>query len=145
MRVMVIVKATQESEAGGLPSEELLADMGRFNEELAKAGVLLDAAGLHPSSEGTRVRFSGSERIVTEGPFGETKELIAGFWLWQVRSMEEAIEWAKRCPNPFPGQEAEIEIRPLFEAEELAASDPSGKLREKDEEVRRRIASRRAA
>src|SRR5262245_12954472 len=112
MRVLVIVKASADSEAGVMPSQKLLAEMGKFNEELVKAGVLLAAEGLHPSSKGARVRFSGEKRIVMDGPFAETKELIAGFWLWQVRSMEEAIEWVKRCPNPHPG-ESEIEIRPV--------------------------------
>ena len=118
MRVMVMVKATQDSEAGVMPDPKLLADMGRFNEELVKAGVILAGEGLKPSSSGARVRFSGSTRSVTDGPFAETKELIAGFWLWQVRSMDEAIEWARRCPNPHPG-ECEIEIRPVFEAEDF--------------------------
>src|SRR5215475_13139824 len=108
MRVMVIVKASMDSEAGVMPSQELLAEMGRYNEELVKAGILLAAEGLHPSSKGVRVRFSGSGRAVTDGPFAETKELLAGFWLWKVKSMDEAIEWLKRCPNPMPGTEAEI-------------------------------------
>ena len=115
MRVMVIVKASKESEAGVMPSQQLLSDMGKFNEELVKAGILLDAAGLKATSKGKRVRFSGSKRTVIDGPFTETKELIAGFWLWQVRSMEEAIEWVKRCPNPH-NEDGDIEIRPLFEA-----------------------------
>ena len=115
MRFMIIVKATKDSEAGIMPSERLLADMGKFNEELAKAGVLLAGEGLHPSSKGARVRFSGSKRTVIDGPFAETKELIAGFWLIQVKSREEAIEWVKRCPNPMPGP-SEIEIRPVVEA-----------------------------
>jgi hypothetical protein len=119
MRFMVIVKATKESEAGGLPDPQLMAEMGKFNEELMKAGVLLAAEGLQPSSKGARVRFSGSERTVIDGPFAETKELIAGFWLWQVRSKEEAIEWVKRCPCPFYG-ESEIEIRQVFAAEDFA-------------------------
>jgi hypothetical protein len=115
MRCMVMVKATPESEAGALPSAALLAEMGAFNEALVKAGVLLAAEGLHPSSRGVRVRFSGRQRTVVDGPFAETKELVAGFWLWQVRSLDEAIEWVKRCPNPMPG-DSEIEIRPVFEA-----------------------------
>lgn len=115
MRVMVIVKATKDSEASLMPGPELLADMGKFNEELIKAGVMLDGAGLKASSHGARVRFSGSKRTVIDGPFTESKELIAGYWLWQVRSLEEAIEWLKRCPNPHPGHEPEVEIRPLFE------------------------------
>jgi hypothetical protein len=119
MRFMVIVKATAESEAGGLPDPQLMADMGKFNEELVKAGVLLAAEGLHASSKGARVQFSGAKRTVIDGPFAETKELIAGFWLWQVKSKEEAIEWVKRCPNPFSG-DSEIEIRQVFEAEDFA-------------------------
>ena len=118
MRVMVMVKATQDSEAGVMPDPKLLTDMGRFNEELVKAGVILAGEGLKPSSSGARVRFSGSTRAVIDGPFTETKELVAGFWLWQVRSMDEAIEWARRCPNPHP-TECEIEIRPVFEAEDF--------------------------
>lgn len=118
MRVMVMVKATQESEAGVLPDEKLLTEMGKFNEELVKAGVLLAAEGLRPSSKGARVRFSGSKRTVIDGPFAETKELVAGFWLWQVRSMDEAIEWVKRCPNPMR-EDSDIEIRPVFEAEDF--------------------------
>jgi hypothetical protein len=119
MRVMVIVKASKDSEAGKMPDRQLLADMGKFNEELVKAGVMLAGEGLHPSSKGKRVHFSGSKRTVIDGPFTETKELIAGFWLWQVRSMEEALEWAKRCPSPHPGQESELEVRPVFEAEDF--------------------------
>lgn len=118
MRVMVIVKANKDSEAGVMPSQKLLADMGKFNEELVKAGVLLAADGLQASSKGKRVRFSGEKRTVIDGPFAETKELIAGYWLWQVRSMDEAIEWVKRCPNPHEG-ESEIEIRQVFEAEDF--------------------------
>jgi hypothetical protein len=118
MRFMVIVKATQESEAGGLPDEKLLADMMKFNEELVKAGVMLAGEGLHPSSKGARVKFSGKNRTVIDGPFAETKELIAGFWMWQVKSKEEAIEWVKRCPNPF-SVDSEIEIRQVFESPEL--------------------------
>ena len=121
MRFMVIVKASKDSEAGKLPSQELLAEMGKFNEELAKAGVMLAGEGLQASSKGARVKFSGDKRIVTDGPFAETKELIAGFWIWNVKSKEEAIEWVKRCPNPMPGQEAEIEIRQVFEPEDFAA------------------------
>lgn len=120
MRFMVIVKATKDSEAGVMPSEQLLTEMGRYNEELVKAGIMLAGEGLHPSSRGARVRFSGSKRTVIDGPFAETKELIAGFWLWQVKSLEEAIEWVKRCPNPMPG-ESEIEIRQIFEAEDFGA------------------------
>ncbi len=118
-RFMVIVKASKSSEAGVLPDEKLLAEMGRFNEELAKAGVLLAGEGLHPSSKGARVRFSGDRRTVIDGPFAETKELAAGFWIWRCKSLQEAIEWVKRCPNPMPGHEAEIEIRQVFEAEDF--------------------------
>jgi hypothetical protein len=134
MRFMVIVKATKESEAGVLPSEQLLADMGKFNEELAKAGVLLAGEGLHPSSKGARVKFSGKKRTVVDGPFAETKELVAGFWLLQVRSKEEAIEWIKRAPNPHEG-ESEIEIRQVFEAEDFGA-EFTPELREQEERIR---------
>ena len=120
MRFMVMVKANQDSEAGVMPSETLLAEMGKFNEELVKAGVLLAAEGLQPTSKGARVKFSGSKRSVIDGPFAESKELIAGFWLWQVKSMEEAVEWVKRCPNPMES-DSEIEIRPLFEAADFGA------------------------
>ena len=119
MRFMIIVKADKDSEAGVMPDEKLLAEMGRFNEELVKAGVMLAGEGLHPSSKGARVRFSGSKRTVIDGPFAETKELIAGFWLIQVKSKEEAIEWVKKIPNPMPGTESEVEIRQVFEAEEF--------------------------
>jgi hypothetical protein len=115
MRFMILVKATKDSEAGVMPSAELLSEMGKFNEELAKAGIMLAGDGLHPSSKGARVRFSGPNRTVVDGPFAETKELIAGYWMWQVKSKEEAIEWVKRCPNPMPG-ESEIEIRQVFAA-----------------------------
>ena len=118
MRVLVIVKATKDSEAGVMPDQKLLTDMGKFNEELVKAGVMLAGEGLHPSSRGKRVEFSGNKRTVVDGPFSETKELVAGFWIWQVSSMEEAVEWVKRCPNPHPG-ESTIEIRPVFEAEDF--------------------------
>ena len=119
MRVMVIVKASKSFEAGVMPSEKLLADMGRFNEELVKAGVMLAGEGLHPSGVGKRVRFAGGKKTVIDGPFAETKELIAGYWVWQVRSMDEALEWVRRCPDPMPGEESEIEIRPVFEAEDF--------------------------
>ena len=119
MRFMVIVKATKNSEAGALPTKELLAEMGAFNEELSKAGVMLAGEGLQPSSKGARVKFSGSKRTVVDGPFPETKELIAGFWMWKVKSKQEAIEWVKRCPHPMPGEDAEIEIRQVFEAEDF--------------------------
>src|SRR5437867_5095199 len=117
MRVIVLIKANKDTEAGVLPDEQLLTEMGKYNEELVKAGIMLAGEGLHPSSKGKRVKFSGGKRTVIDGPFTETKELIAGFWLWQVRSMEEAVEWVKRCPNPT-GEEAEIEIRQVFEAED---------------------------
>jgi hypothetical protein len=139
MRCMVIVKASKDSEAGVMPSTELLAEMGKFNEELAKAGVLLAGEGLQPSSKGKRVRISGSGRTVIDGPFTETKELIAGFWLWQVRSMEEAIEWAKRCPNPHPDQrECELEIRQVFEAEDFG-TNLTPELKEQEEHLRRQV------
>ena len=118
MRVMVMVKATEDSEAGVMPGDELLTEMGKFNEELTKAGVMLAGDGLHPSSKGARVRFSGTDRTVVDGPFAETKELVAGYWLWEVKSMDEAIEWAKRCPNPML-EDSDLEIRPLFEAEDF--------------------------
>lgn len=136
MRVMVMVKATQDSEAGAMPSEELLAAMGNFNEELVKAGVMLAGEGLHPSVKGKRVRFSGRQRAVIDGPFTETKELVAGFWLWQVKSMEEAIEWVKRCPNPMP-TESEIEIRPVFEADDFGA-EFTPELRAQEDRLRAR-------
>jgi hypothetical protein len=136
MRVMVIVKATRESEAGEMPSQELLAAMGNFNEELVKAGIMLAGEGLHPTSKAKRVRFAGSKRTVIDGPFAETKELVAGFWLWQVKSMEEAVEWVKRCPNPMP-TESEIEIRPVFEADDFGA-EFTPELREQEERQRAR-------
>ena len=140
MRVMVMVKATAGSEAGVLPSEQLLADMGRFNEELVKAGVMLAGEGLQPSSQGARVRFSGNQRVVIDGPFAETRELVAGFWLWQVRSLDEAIEWVRRCPNPMPG-DSEIEIRPVFEAEDFG-EEFTPELREQEARLRAEIAAR---
>jgi hypothetical protein len=120
MRFMVIVKATKNSEAGFMPNEQLLTEMGKYNEELAKAGIMLSGDGLQPSSKGARVRFSGKNRTVVDGPFAETKELVAGFWIWQCKSLQEAIEWVKRCPNPMPGEDSDIEIRQLFEAEDFA-------------------------
>lgn len=130
MRVMVIVKATADSEAGIMPPAELLTEMGRYNEELVKAGIMLAGDGLHPSSRGKRVRFSGKTRTVVDGPFAETKELIAGYWIWQVRSMDEAVEWVRRCPNPMPG-DSEIEIRKVFEAEDFGeAYTPEVKAQE---------------
>jgi hypothetical protein len=138
MRFMVIVKATKESEAGQLPDPQLLAEMGKFNEELVKAGVMLAGEGLQASSKGARVRFSGNERTVTDGPFAETKELIAGFWLWQVRSKEEAIEWVKRCPNPFH-TDSEIEIRQVFEVQDFAPV-MTDEIREREERLRAQLA-----
>ena len=140
MRVMVIVKASKDSEAGVMPSEELLTEMGKYNEELVKAGVMLAGEGLHPSSKGARVHFSGAQRTVVDGPFNETKELVAGFWLWQVRSMEEAIEWAKRCPNPHPG-ESELEIRQVFEAEDFGA-EFTPELQAQEERLRAQVAAK---
>src|SRR5467141_605767 len=141
MRVMVIIKATEESEAGVMPSQQLLTDMMKFSEELVKAGVMLSGDGLHPSSKGKRVRFSGDKRTVIDGPFAETKELIAGFWMWQVKSMDEAIEWVKRCPNPFKG-ESEIEIRQVFEAEDFGA-EFTPELREQEERLRAQVAAKK--
>ena len=134
MKVMVMVKATKDSEAGVMPSEQLLSDMGKYNEELVKAGIMLAGEGLHPSSKGVRVRFSGANRTAIDGPFAETKELIAGFWMWQVKSMEEAIAWAKRCPNPMPG-DSDLEIRPVFEADDFGEAF-TPELREQEERVR---------
>ena len=141
MRVMVIVKATKDSEAGVMPSQELLAAMGNFNEELVRAGIMLAGEGLHPSSKGKRVRFSGPQRTVIDGPFAETKELIAGFWLWQVKSMAEAVEWVRRCPNPH-AEECEIEIRPVFEAEDFGA-EFTPELREQEDRLRAEIAAKK--
>jgi hypothetical protein len=138
MRVMVIVKATKNSEAGIMPSEKLLAEMGKYNEELVKAGVMLAGEGLHPSSKGKRVAFSGGKKSVMDGPFAETKELIAGFWLWQVKSMEEALEWARRCPDPMPGEESVLEIRPVFEAEDFGA-EFTPELRAQEERLRAEV------
>ena len=140
MRFMVIIKADKNTEAGVMPSEQLLAEMGKYNEELVKAGVMLAGEGLHPSSKGARVKFSGNKRSVIDGPFAETKELIAGFWLWQVKSKEEAIEWVKRCPNPT-GAESEIEIRQVFEAEDFGA-EFTPELREQEERLRATIESK---
>ncbi len=142
MRFMVIVKASPESEAGKMPSEKLLAEMGKYNEELIKAGVLLAGEGLHPSSKGVRVQFSGSKRTVVDGPFAETKELIAGFWLFQVKSREEAIEWVRRCPNPMES-DSEIEIRQVFEAEDFGA-EFTPELREQEERMREKLARQQA-
>jgi hypothetical protein len=142
MRFMVLVKADKNSEAGVLPDEKLLSEMLKYNEELAKAGVLLAGEGLHPSSKGARVRFSGGKRTVIDGPFTETKELIAGFWLFQVKSKEEAIEWVKRAPNPFPGTESEIEIRQVFEADDFGPA-LTPELREQEERLRAQAAAKR--
>ena len=141
MRFMAIVKATRDSEAGVLPDQKLLADMGNFNEELFKAGVILAGEGLHPSSKGARVRFSGSKRSVVDGPFAETKELIAGYWLLQAKSLEEAIAWIKRAPNPSPGQESEVEIRQIFEAEDFGG-ELTPEVREQQERIRAGAANR---
>ncbi|MBN9162141.1 MAG: dehydrogenase [Myxococcales bacterium 68-20] len=138
MRVMVIVKATKDSEAGVMPSEKLLTEMGKFNEELVKAGVLLAGDGLHPSRRGKRVRFAGGKKTVIDGPFAETKELIAGYWIWQVKSMDEAVEWVRRCPDPMPDQESEIEIRPVFEAEDFGA-ELTPELRAQEERLRAEV------
>ena len=140
MRVMVMVKANEESEAGKMPPAKLFEDMGRFNEELVKAGIMLAGDGLHPSSKGKRVAFSGKKRTVIDGPFAETKELVAGFWIWQVRSMEEAVEWVKKCPNPME-EDSEIEIRPIFEADDFGeAFTPEARAR--DEALRAELAAR---
>ncbi|MBX3258811.1 MAG: YciI family protein [Labilithrix sp.] len=138
MRVMVIVKATKNSEAGIMPGEKLLAEMGKYNEELVKAGVMVAGEGLHPSVKGKRVVFSGGKRHVVDGPFIETKELVAGFWLWQVQSMEEAVAWASRCPDPMPGEDAELEIRPVFEAEDFGA-EFTPELRAQEDRLRAEI------
>jgi hypothetical protein len=134
MRFMILIKATKDTEAGVMPSEQLLTDMGKFNEELVKAGIMLAGEGLQPSSKGARVKFSGEKRIVTDGPFTETKELIAGFWLWRCKDKQEAIDWVKRCPNPMPSQESEIEIRQVFEAEDFGA-EFTPELREQEKRV----------
>jgi hypothetical protein len=141
MRFMIMVKATQDSEAGVMPSEKLLADMGKFNEELVKAGIMLAGEGLQPSSKGARVRFSGAKRTVIDGPFAETKELVAGFWIWNVKSKQEAIDWVKRCPNPMPG-DSEIEIRQVFEAEDFG-EEFTPELREQEERLRTQIAAKK--
>jgi hypothetical protein len=138
MRVMVMVKATKSSEAGAMPSEQLLAAMGKFNEELVNAGIMLAGEGLHPSAKGKRVLFSGTKRTVTDGPFAETKELVAGFWLWQVRSLDEAVEWVRRCPNPMM-EDSEIEIRPVFEAEDFGA-EFTPELRAQEDALRAKAA-----
>jgi hypothetical protein len=139
MRFMILIKADKNSEAGVMPSEQLLTDMGKFNEELVNAGIMLAGEGLHPSSKGARVRFSGNKRTVLDGPFAETKELVAGFWLWQVKSKEEAIEWVKRIPNPMPGTETEVEIRRVFEADDFGP-ELTPELRAQEENLRARAA-----
>ena len=142
MRFMIIVKATSDSEAGVMPKEPIIAAMAAYHEELAKAGVLLDASGLQPSSRGWRVKYSGEKRTVIEGPFAETKELIAGYWIWQVKSMDEAIEWVRRCPDPMPGEESEIEIRPVFEAEDFG-EEFTPELRAQEEHLRAKVERQR--
>jgi hypothetical protein len=143
MRVMVIVKATKNSENGIMPGEKLLADMGKYNEELVKAGIMLAGEGLHPSSKGKRIRFADGRRSVIDGPFSETKELVAGFWLWQVKSMDEALEWLRRCPDPMPGEESEIEVRPVFEAEDFG-KEFTPELRAQEERLRADIERQQA-
>ncbi len=140
MRVIVIVKANQDSESGVMPDERMLAEMGNYNEELVKAGIMLAGEGLHPSSKGKRVRFSGAKRTVIDGPFAETKELIAGYWLWQVKSMDEAVEWLKRCPNPH-NEESEVEIRQIFEADDFGA-EFTPELREQEQRLRDQMEAR---
>ncbi len=139
MRVMVVVKASQQSEAGAMPSPELLQAMGKFNEELVAAGVMQAGEGLKPSSEGVRVRFSGDERAIIDGPFTETRELIAGFWIWKVDSMQAAVDWLKRCPCPTEGEDAEVEIRPIFETEDFAEQDPTGEVRLAEQRMREEL------
>lgn len=144
MRVMVIVKATKNSEAGVMPDVKLLTDMGKYNEELVKAGIMLAGDGLHPSVRGKRVQFSGGKKTVVDGPFAETKELIAGFWIWQVKSMDEAVEWARRCPDPMPGEESVLELRPVFEAEDFGA-ELTPELRAQEEHLRAEVARQRGS
>jgi hypothetical protein len=141
MRVMVIVKASKGSEAGAMPDEKMLSEMGKYNEELVKAGIMLSGDGLHPSSKAKRVHFSGTKRSVIDGPFAETKELIAGFWMWQVKSMDEAVEWLKRCPNPH-NEESDVDIRPVFESEDFGA-EFTPELRERDQRLRDQIEAQR--
>ena len=143
MRVLVMIKATKNSEAGVMPSEKLLTEMGEFNEELVKAGIMLAGEGLHPSKKGKRVHFSGGKKTIIDGPFAETKELVAGFWIWQVRSIEEAVEWVRRCPDPMPGEESEIEIRPVFEAEDFG-KELTPELRAQEERLRADIERQRS-
>ena len=143
MRFMVMVRATRDSEAGVMPSEQMLAEMGRYNEELVKAGVMLAGEGLHPSSKGARVHFAGKDRRVIDGPFAETKELIAGFWIWQCKSLQEAIDWARRCPNPMPG-DSDLEIRQIFAAEDFGAAY-TPELRAQEERLRAEVAAKAAS
>ena len=143
MRIMVIVKATKSSEAGSMPTEQLLKDMGKYNEELVKAGIMQAGEGLKPSREGKRVKFSGGKTTVVDGPFSETKELIAGYWMWQVESMDEALAWARKCPNPMPGEEGVLEIRPLYEAEDFG-EEFTPELRKHEEQLRAEIERRRS-
>src|SRR3954451_3722023 len=142
MRFIVFVKATKTSEAGVMPSEKLLADMGKYNEELVKAGIMQAGEGLHPSSKGARVKFVGDQRIVTDGPFAETKELVAGFWIWKCKSKEEAIEWIKRCPNPMPGEEGELELRQIFDMEDFGA-EFTPELRAQEDRLRDQMAKQK--
>jgi hypothetical protein len=142
MKVIVFVKATKNSEKGMPPDAELLEKMGKYNEELVKAGIMLAGEGLHPSKKGKRVRFGAGKRTVIDGPFAETKELVAGYWIWQVKSMEEAVEWLKRCPDPMPGEESEVEIRPIYGPEDFAKWDNSENFIEKEEALRKKIESR---
>jgi hypothetical protein len=144
MRVMVMVKATKNSEAGVMPSEKLMREMGNFNEQLVKAGIMMAGDGLHPSSKGKRVRFLAGNRVVVDGPFAETREVVARFWIWQVKSMDEAIEWVKRCPDPMPGEEAELEIRPIFEAEDFG-KEFTPELRAQEERLRSEIERRQSS
>jgi hypothetical protein len=144
MRVMVIIKATKNSEAGVMPDEKLLVDMGKYNEELVKAGIMLAGEGLHPSSKGKRVRFADGKKTVSDGPFTDTKELVAGYWLWQVKSMDEAVEWVRRCPDPMPGETAEIEIRPVFEAEDFG-KEFTPELRAQEDRLRAQIERQRSS
>jgi hypothetical protein len=142
MRVMVIIKATKTSEAGVMPGEKLLAEMGAYNEELVKAGIMLAGEGLHPSSKAKRIHLAGGKRSVVDGPFAETKELVAGFWLWQVKSMDEAVEWARRCPDPMPGEEATIELRPVFEASDFG-DELTPELRAQEDRLRAEVERQR--
>jgi hypothetical protein len=143
MKVMVIVKATKSSESGVMPTEQLLTEMGKYNEELVNAGIMVAGDGLHPSSKGKRIRFSGNKRTVIDGPFAETKELIAGFWMWQVKSMEEAVEWARRCPDPMPGEDTELELRVIHEAEDFGP-ELTPELRAQEDRLRAELARQKA-